>query len=375
MTSLYKELDEAPDDVNTQISSGTIEMLYALVVDFVADAIPRAIGSSELEHELKSHTKVWRLGEKQASVSHSIQGFRVFFEIGIVVSVINCILQITIANMEHALETMGVSHLNKKEPFATLLQRFERVNAREGTEWNVPGGSGLVKGKGREEVRENDEDDDDDEGEEEDKDEGREPLILKSTLHRQMYPPFVRLSDARPASSVTNDQVLISAETNEDELLGELLEEEDLDLKDLQVAGVYERKLLEEFGRLGEIVEGSEADMEGNAMPVDENEDRGGQHEEGARDGEGQHEQDKDEGHVQGNQERWPEEGGKKATNQVTGGIKRKRKEVRGNGKESDRGERSMERKKLKGAGMFRKPDGVKVKSAVYIVDSEDDDG
>ncbi|KAI0667637.1 hypothetical protein C8Q78DRAFT_1081943 [Trametes maxima] len=95
----YNQLyDETPAE-GSQISVETIKVLHALVVQFVAEVMSRAIVTREQERVAKLQTKAWRMKDNQT---------------------------VSAANVKHALAIYGADALDKSTRFADLLVRLAR---------------------------------------------------------------------------------------------------------------------------------------------------------------------------------------------------------------------------------------------------------
>jgi hypothetical protein len=84
--------------------------------------------------------------------------------------------------------------------------------------------------------------------------------------HRAVYPPFIRLPQT------LHDDSLVLGEINDDDLLGELLEEEELDRMDGMLDGMHEKGLWERFrdrmARTNNIISGLDVDEEPSPGPI-----------------------------------------------------------------------------------------------------------
>ncbi|KAI0246289.1 hypothetical protein BJV78DRAFT_1356255 [Lactifluus subvellereus] len=99
---LYPRLDaERPEGVAESIAAGTIQALHALVVQFTRDLVRRAIALRELDFALRAHTKVWGLGPRHVRPPH----------------------------IRRALELRGGAWMSKRAHFGALLERFSEGEA------------------------------------------------------------------------------------------------------------------------------------------------------------------------------------------------------------------------------------------------------
>ncbi|THH15956.1 hypothetical protein EW146_g4611 [Bondarzewia mesenterica] len=328
------EDDEEDDDddrsgrskiICAQIAGKTIQLLQALIVEFVECVVRAAIVHREMEYELKGRTKVWRLGERH---------------------------QITVTNVEHALEVLGAEEtvLDKKRYFRTLLERFG-VEVEEG------------KDDGDDEEDEKDEQErvaknmrmrrrraeDEDESEEED-DDGQLDSTTES-LHRQIYPAFVRMPSSRIADEAEDGDMLAS-DVDAGALLAELLEEEELDRMDEKEAVQVETDIWRTLGMGGSADEG-----EGKSEQ-DEDEDE----DEDESEMEKRHRQPRKKRKIEEEDEMSEEEAQTKTEGEgrVTKKLRSARVQARRSGLNIDE-------------AMYMEPDGVRVKSMVFVVDSEGD--
>ncbi|KAI0349602.1 hypothetical protein OH77DRAFT_1431947 [Trametes cingulata] len=93
----YNQLHDVPPEVGSQISVDTVKALHAIVVQFVAEVMSRAITFREQERIAKLQTKAWHIKENQ---------------------------NISAANVKHALALYGADSLDKRTHFAGLLKRL-----------------------------------------------------------------------------------------------------------------------------------------------------------------------------------------------------------------------------------------------------------
>ncbi|KAI8978759.1 hypothetical protein BD414DRAFT_494305 [Trametes punicea] len=97
MMQMYNRLHDVPPEVASQISVDTLKVLHAIIVQFVAEVMSRAIVSREQERIAKLQTKAWHMRENQ---------------------------NISVANVKHALALYGADSLDKRAHFAGLLKRL-----------------------------------------------------------------------------------------------------------------------------------------------------------------------------------------------------------------------------------------------------------
>ncbi|KAI0647936.1 hypothetical protein C8Q79DRAFT_999457 [Trametes meyenii] len=108
LMQVYNQLyDETLSEVGSQISVETIKVLHALVVQFVAEVMSRAIVSREQERIAKLQTKAWRMADNQT---------------------------VSVANVKHALAIYGADALSKRAYFADLLDRLAPDESAEAEE-------------------------------------------------------------------------------------------------------------------------------------------------------------------------------------------------------------------------------------------------
>ncbi|KAF8274632.1 hypothetical protein EI94DRAFT_1793925 [Lactarius quietus] len=162
---LYPRLDPSyPQGVTEFISASTVQALHRLVVRFTRDIVRRALALRELDFARRGHVKMWRLGKRVVRPPH----------------------------VRRALQTRGAC-LSKHEHFDGLLERFEEDS--EESEEDVPLAL-LVR-------RRDDDDDDDSEEEEEGEEEGmwtdeegeQQHVGTRYSRHREPYTPFVHAPD------------------------------------------------------------------------------------------------------------------------------------------------------------------------------------
>jgi hypothetical protein len=156
-------------------------MLHALVTQFVRDLVRRAIALRELDFALRAHTKVWRLGKRVVHPLH----------------------------VRRALELCGRdAQSSKRALFSALLERFSEGEESTESDDDVPLAvlARMAKGKAVSCIQ--DEDEGDDEGRADDVGLGdqQEQRAGSSTdpdtagphwslTHREMYSPFVYAPD------------------------------------------------------------------------------------------------------------------------------------------------------------------------------------
>ena len=161
-------------------------MLHALVIQFVRGLVRRAIALRELDFALRAHTKVWRLGKR---VVHPV-------------------------HVRRALELCGRdAQSSKRTHFGALLERFSEGEESTESSDDVPLAvlARVAKDKAISCVEDEDEDEGDDEGRADDVGQGdrQEQRAGSSTdpqardaagphwslTHREMYSPFVYAPD------------------------------------------------------------------------------------------------------------------------------------------------------------------------------------
>ncbi len=174
---LYPRLDPLqPKGVSEFISAGTIRVLHTLVVRFTRDIVRRALALRELDFARRGHMKMWRLGSRVVRPPH----------------------------VRRALQTRGAC-LSKHACFDGLLARFSE--GEEESEEDVP--LALLmreRNSGTTAARDEEEDSDGrsaidgiwtDEDDEEDEQHGgtAKGAQPRSSRHRETYAPFVYAPD------------------------------------------------------------------------------------------------------------------------------------------------------------------------------------
>jgi hypothetical protein len=161
--------------VTESISAGTIQALHTLVVRFTRDIVRRALALRELEFARRGHLKMWRLGKRLVRPPH----------------------------VRRALQTRSAC-LDKHAYFEGLLARFEE--SEEESEDDIPlalllmrsrkSKQDIVRGSESEEdiVRDSDNDEDED-GDWTDEDAGPVLQSQSQSRHREPYAPFVYAPD------------------------------------------------------------------------------------------------------------------------------------------------------------------------------------
>lgn len=269
LMQLYNRLHDVPPSVGSQISGEVMKLLNAHVIHFTTQLVHRTVIVREQEQLAKMHSKVWRLGENQT---------------------------VAVANVEHALSMMSSSRLSKRSHFKGLLGRLG-IEPQEDSE---AGGAREresqkdVHSKRRQQQQSSqsdhsesdssssgtDEDEDDcDDGDEpsdakdEDgnigDDEAESKLLSAQSLHRTIFRPFMRLpssvrsgpnsADVQYTSAYMpyplpstyaepfREEELMPEDTDTDALLEELVQEEKLDKRDREVDRIYEKDLWHKF--------------------------------------------------------------------------------------------------------------------------------
>ena len=257
-------------------------MLHALVTQFMRGLVRRAIALRELDFALRAHTKVWRLGKRVVHPLH----------------------------VRRALELWGRDALSKRTHFGALLERFSEgeESMESGDDVPLAVRARIAKGKAVacNDVEDEEEDEDDDEDQVDDVGEGdqRQQKAGPSTdshvrdgagphwslTHREMYSPFVyapdliapahpfgvyapgttpdpqgSLTSALPRAADDDDgeedgdmearqeepEDLIPAETDDEVLEAELRAEARLDAADARAAAEYEAGVWRELRGVG----------------------------------------------------------------------------------------------------------------------------
>jgi hypothetical protein len=159
-------------------------MLHALIIQFMRDLVRRAIALRELDFALRAHTKVWRLGKRVVHPLH----------------------------VRRALELCGRdAQSSKRTHFSALLERFSEGEESTESDDDVPLAvrARMAKGKAVACIEDEDEDDDecraDDVGlvdqQEQRAGSSADPQTRDtagphwSLTHREMYSPFVYAPD------------------------------------------------------------------------------------------------------------------------------------------------------------------------------------
>ncbi|KAH9971645.1 hypothetical protein BJV74DRAFT_889311 [Russula compacta] len=188
---LYPRLDASrPEGVTESIAAPTIQTLHALVVQFTRHLVRRAIALREVDFALRAHTKVWRLGGRVVHPSH----------------------------VRRALELGGGggegggARESKHAHFEVLLGRYsegdESTDGEGDEEEDVPLAVRARMKKGKAIARNGDEDEEEDEGEGEGSEQQAGPSQdadaqvyevpgrhWSSSAHRAIYSPFVYAPD------------------------------------------------------------------------------------------------------------------------------------------------------------------------------------
>jgi hypothetical protein len=136
LARLYPRLDASqPKDVAESIAAETIQMLHALVTQFMRGLVRRAIALRELDFALRTHTRVWRLGKRVVRPLH----------------------------VRRALELSGLdAQLSKQTHFGALLERFSEGEESMESGDDVPLAVRARMAKGKAVACNEDEDDDED---------------------------------------------------------------------------------------------------------------------------------------------------------------------------------------------------------------------
>ncbi|KAF5385820.1 hypothetical protein D9615_002572 [Tricholomella constricta] len=234
LMTLYKSgYDIKSSDAVMAISADTIRLLTAILVEFTTEVVQRTCVSREQENYMKGGIKVYRHLRNEISVR----------------------------NVNHVLEIMGMRGLTKKQYFAQLLGEDMPETPEVDEDGELPTGDGNAP-ENEDEVDDGGDGEDNTEEEDEDDDGGgiyppeepRFPDLLP--LHRECHPPLVHLPNslvphalAGPGATAITDELLMPVDTDEDELLGELEEEMELDETDQTVARTYEENLWKQYGK------------------------------------------------------------------------------------------------------------------------------
>ncbi|KAI0763573.1 hypothetical protein BD413DRAFT_495121 [Trametes elegans] len=93
----YNQLHDVPAEVGSQLSLDTLKVVHAILVEFVAELMSRAIVSREQERIAKLQTKAWHLQEHK---------------------------KISAVHVRRAITLHGADHLNKRAHFARLFKEL-----------------------------------------------------------------------------------------------------------------------------------------------------------------------------------------------------------------------------------------------------------
>ncbi|KAG5643165.1 hypothetical protein DXG03_001495 [Asterophora parasitica] len=232
LMTLYKSgFDTKNSDAVTAISADTIRLLTAIIEEFTTEVVQRTFTSREQENKMKGSIKVYH---HQRDIS--------------------------VDNVHHVLEMMGMRGLTKRQYFAQLLGEDMSETDEEQLPAEDEGASEGEEDKNGE--GENDEDGSEDDDEESDDDDDGSPHLAEPRifpdllpLNREIHPPLIHLpksllahNSARGTAPATDD-LLMPVDTDEEELLEELEDEIELDKTDKVAAKAYEADLWMEFGR------------------------------------------------------------------------------------------------------------------------------
>ncbi|KAI0290354.1 hypothetical protein BC826DRAFT_1187348 [Russula brevipes] len=268
---LYPRLDASrPAGFAESLAAETIQMLHTLVVQFTRDLVRRAIALRDLDFALCAHTKVWGLGERVVRPPH----------------------------VRRALELCGGSRLSKRMHFEGLLGRFsegeESTTDDDDDDDDVPLAVRARSRKAKAIARDENENGEDGEGgsdtdtgsssqqqqqqqQQQQAGPGKEALphdpaaARWSSAHRAMYSPFVYAPDLlapahpfgvyapgttpttpdplRPSARLRHasgededeeEEDLMPGETDDEALACELRAEAVLDAADARTAAAYE---------------------------------------------------------------------------------------------------------------------------------------
>ncbi|KAI0657307.1 hypothetical protein C8Q70DRAFT_919762 [Cubamyces menziesii] len=248
----YNQLHDVPAEVGSEISVDTIKLLHAIIVQFVAEVMERAIVSREQERIAKLQTKVWRMKENQ---------------------------NVSATNVKHALALLGADSFDKRAHFAGLLKKLDLEQEGDG------GGEDASGDESDGEAHSNDDQAEPSQLAPEELDgserpieevESSEPALPPLSLLRTVFTPFVNLpTSSTPSGSATyapdpatympwppSSALFASSEpTPEDELLpetidegalvAELLDDENIDKEDRLLEQAEQNALWLRFGENG----------------------------------------------------------------------------------------------------------------------------
>ncbi|KAH9851811.1 hypothetical protein C2E23DRAFT_224982 [Lenzites betulinus] len=103
----YSQLHDISEEVASEIAVETFQLLHAIIAQFVAEVMSRAVVSREQERIAKLQTKAWRVRENQT---------------------------ISAIHVKHALALYGADSLDKRSHFAGLLKRLGLDETRDSEE-------------------------------------------------------------------------------------------------------------------------------------------------------------------------------------------------------------------------------------------------
>jgi hypothetical protein len=154
--------------------------------------------------------------------------------------------------VEEALNIVGAQKFDRKVYFRLLNTRVgERVSRTEQDDAEGEVQSERRKGKGRAEnctdSENDDEDDETDPGGDDDESDAAIDLPSR-TIHRDIYPPFIRLPLQQPPSPLCSDGSQETDISEDEALITQLNEEEELDIQDQKREIAYQRELWSTFG-------------------------------------------------------------------------------------------------------------------------------
>ncbi|KAH9891767.1 hypothetical protein C8Q73DRAFT_775303 [Cubamyces lactineus] len=248
----YNQLHDVPVEVGSQISVDTIKLLHAIVVQFVAEVMERAIVQREQERIAKLQTKVWRMKENQ---------------------------NVSATNVKQALALLVADTLDKRAHFAGLLKK---LSLDEKDDEGDPGANGNESDNdaqsndalGPEEPSQQEEMDESERPT--DEVENGEPSLPPLSLLRTVFAPFVNISTSGtqrdnathapdpatympwpPSSALFGSSELIPADEllpetiDEGALLAVLLDDENIDKEDRLYEQAVQDALWLRFGEKG----------------------------------------------------------------------------------------------------------------------------
>ncbi|EIN03571.1 hypothetical protein PUNSTDRAFT_147005 [Punctularia strigosozonata HHB-11173 SS5] len=203
---LYASRHSADEDVQYHISASVVQQLYSIIVAFIEKITRRAITVTEQERRTKLHTKVWRKSPSDILTAHDV---------------------------EYALSITPISVTGEVSSDEKDADEPEDGTSSSAAPTDTRKRSGSTKGARRRTQR------------------TPTPAVPHVHVHTVPSHPFVRLpptwsherAELGPAPNEDNDGDLMPQETDEEELLAELQEDEEQDKRDLKLGAQVEKSL------------------------------------------------------------------------------------------------------------------------------------